>query len=107
MRHSWMAVCGAALTALASSGARAQQVPDRAAAVEVRKQFLLDVDTLYSKFTALANAIPADKYAWRPAPGVRSVGEVFMHVASEFYVWAPIRTARNRRPPPAAGTTPR
>ena len=29
----------------------------------------------------LADAIPADKYAWRPAPGVRSTGEVFMHIA--------------------------
>jgi uncharacterized damage-inducible protein DinB len=30
---------------------------------------------------ALAEAIPADKYSWRPAPGVRSVSEVFMHIA--------------------------
>ena len=30
---------------------------------------------------ALAEAIPAEKYAWRPAPGVRSTSEVFMHVA--------------------------
>jgi uncharacterized damage-inducible protein DinB len=30
---------------------------------------------------SLAEAIPADKYAWRPAPGVRSVSEVFMHIA--------------------------
>ena len=30
---------------------------------------------------SLADAIPADKYAWRPAPGVRSVSEVFMHIA--------------------------
>lgn len=30
---------------------------------------------------ALAEAIPADKYAWRPAPGVRSVSEVLMHIA--------------------------
>ena len=29
----------------------------------------------------LAQAIPADKYAWRPAPGVRSTSEVFMHIA--------------------------
>jgi uncharacterized damage-inducible protein DinB len=33
----------------------------------------------------LANAIPADKYSWRPAPGVRSVSEVFMHVAVSNY----------------------
>jgi uncharacterized damage-inducible protein DinB len=30
---------------------------------------------------ALAEAIPADKYSWRPGPGVRSVSEVFMHIA--------------------------
>ncbi len=30
----------------------------------------------------LANAIPADKYGWRPAPGVRSVSEVFVHIAN-------------------------
>ncbi len=36
---------------------------------------------------ALAEAIPADKYTWRPAPGVRSVSEVFMHIAlANFYL---------------------
>lgn len=36
---------------------------------------------------SLADAIPADKYAWRPAPGVRSVSEVLMHLAqSNFYL---------------------
>jgi len=35
----------------------------------------------------LAEAIPADKYAWRPAPGVRSISEVFMHIAlANFYL---------------------
>ena len=33
------------------------------------------------QLVALAEAIPADKYSWRPAPGVRSTGEVFMHIA--------------------------
>jgi uncharacterized damage-inducible protein DinB len=36
---------------------------------------------------SLAEAIPADKYGWRPAPGVRSVSEVFMHIAiANFYL---------------------
>ena len=36
---------------------------------------------------SIADAIPADKYAWRPAPGVRSVSEVIMHIAqSNFYL---------------------
>jgi uncharacterized damage-inducible protein DinB len=30
---------------------------------------------------ALAEAIPADKYSWRPGPGVRSVSEVLIHIA--------------------------
>jgi len=30
---------------------------------------------------ALADAFPAAKFAWRPAPGVRSTSEVFMHLA--------------------------
>lgn len=34
-----------------------------------------------NQLVALAEAIPADKYAWRPAPGVRSTSEVFMHIA--------------------------
>lgn len=33
----------------------------------------------------LAKAIPADKYSWRPGPGVRSVSEVFMHIATGNY----------------------
>jgi hypothetical protein len=80
-----------AMAFVGSSGAlAAQTVPNREDAVEVRKQFMSDLDTLQAKFVALAEAFPADKYAWRPAPGVRSVGEVFMHVASEFYVYTPL-----------------
>jgi uncharacterized damage-inducible protein DinB len=34
-----------------------------------------------SKIAALVKAVPAEKYSWRPSPGVRSFGEVFNHVA--------------------------
>jgi uncharacterized damage-inducible protein DinB len=68
----------------------AQDVPSRADAVEIRMRFMNDLDTLQSKFLALAEAIPAEKYAWRPSEGVRSVGEAFMHVASEYYVYTPM-----------------
>ena len=33
------------------------------------------------QLVALAETIPAEKYAWRPGPGVRSTSEVFMHIA--------------------------
>jgi len=36
---------------------------------------------------ALAEATPAEKFAWRPAPGVRSTSEVYMHIVlSNFYL---------------------
>ncbi len=36
---------------------------------------------------ALADATPAEKFSWRPAPGVRSVSEVYMHIAmANFYL---------------------
>jgi peptidylprolyl isomerase len=31
---------------------------------------------------ALAKAVPEEKYSWRPAPGVRSFQEVFLHIAN-------------------------
>lgn len=39
------------------------------------------------QLVALAEAIPADKFSWRPGPGVRSTSEVFMHIAlTDFYL---------------------
>jgi uncharacterized damage-inducible protein DinB len=36
---------------------------------------------------ALAEATPAEKFAWRPAAGIRSVSEVYMHIAmANFYL---------------------
>ena len=36
---------------------------------------------------ALAEATPAEKFAWRPAPGVRSTSEVYMHIVmANFYL---------------------
>jgi uncharacterized damage-inducible protein DinB len=35
----------------------------------------------------LAVATPADKFSWRPAPGVRSTSEVYMHIVmANFYL---------------------
>jgi len=45
-----------------------------------------DVTEAQKKFVDLAKAIPAEKYDWRPSAGVRSVGEVLRHVASDNYL---------------------
>lgn len=44
-----------------------------------------EFDHVSEQLVALAEAIPADKYSWRPAAGVRSTSEVFMHIAGANY----------------------
>jgi uncharacterized damage-inducible protein DinB len=70
-------------------GVGAQDALNAASAAHVRDTYLTDLDTLHAKIMALANAIPADKYSWRPAAGVRSVSEALMHIASEFSFYTP------------------
>jgi uncharacterized damage-inducible protein DinB len=52
---------------------------------DMKAQSLVDLDQLQKKFVDLAQAIPQDKYTWRPEPGVRSIAEVFLHVAGANY----------------------
>jgi len=50
-----------------------------------RSEVLAEVIVQEDKFTRLAEAIPADKFAWRPTPDVRSFAEVFLHVSAANY----------------------
>ena len=45
-----------------------------------RADFLVQLDMVGKQIVDLAEAVPADKYGWRPAPGVRSISEVYMHI---------------------------
>lgn len=60
------------LLALAAPSIRAQ-APEKA-------DLLRELRAAEDHILALADAIPADKYSWRPAPGVRSVSEVLVHL---------------------------
>jgi len=51
----------------------------------VRAELLHDLDDMQKKILSLATAMPADKYSWRPGLGVRSVSEVYMHMAGGNY----------------------
>jgi uncharacterized damage-inducible protein DinB len=68
----------------------AQEALDAKSATHVRAEYLADLDTLHHKFVELATAIPADKYAWRPSADVRTIAQVLMHVATEFYYYTPM-----------------
>jgi uncharacterized damage-inducible protein DinB len=65
----------------------------------VMGDLIRDVTTVENKIIGLANAMPAAAYEWRPGKGVRSTGEVFLHVAGDNYflpalmgVTAPVET---------------
>ena len=100
-----LGIAAATAMLLAPLGAaRAQDPFDAKAAGHVRDAYVADMDTLHKKVLALANAIPADKYSWRPSKDVRTISEVFMHVAGEWYFYMPMAFAGK---PPAGFTPPK
>ncbi len=72
---------------------RAQDSPDHKAPAMAataptsgfRAEFLEEIAYYKQRYTRLAEAIPAEKYYWRPVDGVRSVGEVFTHITAANY----------------------
>jgi|SRR5271166_2562662 len=50
-----------------------------------RSEVMAEVMIQEDKFTRLAEAIPADKYTWRPSADTRSFAEVFLHVSAANY----------------------
>lgn len=85
----FLAFCGAAAIAAAQAPTTTStQMPARPVAQPAAgtpapgflADYVAEVDAVGKKLVDLAQAEPADKYGWRPAPGVRSIGEVYMHV---------------------------
>ena len=76
------ALCGPAAQAAAPAAQSKDKTPP---SYDMKPQALLDLDGMKQKFVDLATAVPADKYSWRPAEGVRSIGEVYLHIASANY----------------------
>ena len=79
----------AVLVAAPAVAAHAQTAFDAKSAKHLLDEYLADMDSVHAKMLALAKAIPPEKYSWRPGAGVRSVSEVLMHVASEWYFYGP------------------
>lgn len=50
-------------------------------APELAQGWLPEFTLTARQLIQLAEATPAEKFSWRPAPGVRSIGEVYVHVA--------------------------
>src|SRR5947209_11821907 len=80
----------------------AAPAPTAAASTGFRAELLRQIDENQKKITDLAAAMPAEKYTWRPAPGVRSVGEVYMHIAGTNFLFPSLWGVK-----PEAGVEPR
>ena len=74
-----------ALGASAQSSDAAASADHTSPSYDMKAQALFDLQGVQKKFVDLANAVPADKLTWRPAPDSRSFAEVFLHVAGERY----------------------
>ena len=84
------AICALALAACAPADTgegetAGEMAADDAAATAtstVQSELLGDLGNLREKYVGLAEAMPESAYGWRPGDGVRSVSEVYMHVAA-------------------------
>ena len=104
MKNIFRIVCVFALATIALAGVQlplcAQVNPYKDGTPGVtgyRSEVMAEVIVQEDKFTRLAEAIPAEKFSWRPSPDVRSFAEVFLHVsAANFNLYKLVGT-----PPPA------
>ncbi|BAH37940.1 MAG TPA: DinB family protein [Gemmatimonas aurantiaca] len=78
MRKTLLLAAAVMAAPLCTTVAFAQTAP-------VVSELIKDIDGVEKKFVALAKATPPEKLAWRPGTGVRSFGEVLLHVASDNY----------------------
>ena len=76
LRHAFLFI----LAPLVAVPAVAQD--DAEAANPYLTAFLADFEAASDKLNQLAGAFSEEQYAWRPADGIRSVSEVFVHVSN-------------------------
>ncbi|HVT06190.1 MAG TPA: DinB family protein [Polyangia bacterium] len=61
------------------AGARAQAAAPAKSTLQT--DLVGQVGYVEKEILELEDAVPQDKYTWRPAPGVRSISEVYLHIA--------------------------
>jgi uncharacterized damage-inducible protein DinB len=76
MRKSLLLLTAATLLSVPAAAQQPQLVTD----------LIRDIEQVERKMMGLAKAMPADKYDWRPGQGVRSFGDVVLHVAADNYL---------------------
>lgn len=87
---------------LAAAGLAGAQTTKKKTAVPppvigFRAEFLANLDEVQEKVLELAESTPAEKFSWRPGRGVRSISEVYMHIAGGNYYLATFLGAETKR----------
>lgn len=86
-----LCVAAAALCVMPFPAAEAQATDLRVSpTAPLDSQYIADLTDVHDRILALADAIPAGKYAWRPSSKVRTVSELLMHVAGEWRYLCPL-----------------
>jgi uncharacterized damage-inducible protein DinB len=86
MTRTTAALAAVALISLPAVGRAETPAPAAApAAATLKADFLTELADVEKKIRALAEAIPAEKYGWRPVEGVRTTAQVFLHIAGGNY----------------------
>ena len=86
MRNVVLACCLAlSVPALAQGGAPATPSPAAAPASTFQTDVAGVLGHVQQQMVSLEQAMPQNKFSWRPAKGVRSVGEVYVHAAGAGY----------------------
>jgi uncharacterized damage-inducible protein DinB len=83
---------------VAGGAARTQAAPAKSA---LQNDLVGQIDHVEKQIMDLEEAMPQDKFNWRPAPGVRSVAEVYLHIAFANYNLG--RMATGKTPPESTG----
>jgi len=93
------------MVGLLGAAAHAAPTPAPAAAPSAKGAFQRDLLGVYSynekQVLQLEEAVPQSKFNWRPAPGVRSIAEAYLHIA--FSNYGLTKAATGKEPPADAG----
>lgn len=86
-RKSWVVLCVLVLCAGTARAQCAAGATTKSEPAGFRAEYLDDMKALEQRVLALADAVPEEKYAWKPAEGVRSVQDVLLHIATTNYTF--------------------
>ena len=81
-------ICAAALALPAAAEHHEGEKPEMPELSGYLADFKGDFEFSSGRLNQLAEAFDADQYGWRPAEGIRSVSEVFIHVAGANFFFA-------------------